>query len=199
MQKARRHPTKGLRPLVSTRFQVLFHSAVRGSFHLSFTVLVHYRSLESIQPYRMVPAGSHKASPTSRYSGYCQNIIAYAYGPITLYGSTFQKIQLHAYIHIAVLQPRNCLNNYGLGLSPFARHYLGNHFCFLFHQVLRCFSSLGWLLLRYLVFNEMGCPIRIFPDQRLFAPPRNFSQLITSFIAYESQGIHRVPLLTFCI
>ena len=42
MQKARRHPTKGLRPLVSAWFQGLFHSSVRGSFHLSLTVLVHY-------------------------------------------------------------------------------------------------------------------------------------------------------------
>ena len=47
MQKARRHP-KGLRPLVGVWFQVLFHSPVRGSFHLSLTVLVHYRSLRSI-------------------------------------------------------------------------------------------------------------------------------------------------------
>ena len=47
MQKARRHP-KGLRPLVSVWFQVLFHSLVQGSFHLSLTVLVHYRSLRSI-------------------------------------------------------------------------------------------------------------------------------------------------------
>ena len=48
MQKARRHPTRGLRPLVSEWFQVLFHSSIRGSFHLSFTVLVRYRSLGSI-------------------------------------------------------------------------------------------------------------------------------------------------------
>jgi len=27
----------------------------------------------------------------------------------------------------------------------FARHYLGNHYCFLFLPVLRCFSSRGWL------------------------------------------------------
>ena len=33
-----------LRPSVGTRFQVLFHSPSRGSFHLSLTVLVHYRS-----------------------------------------------------------------------------------------------------------------------------------------------------------
>ncbi len=48
MQKARRHPTKGLRPLVSVWFQDLFHSLIQGSFHLSLTVLVHYRSLRSI-------------------------------------------------------------------------------------------------------------------------------------------------------
>ena len=47
MQKARRHP-KGLRPLVGACFQELFHSSVRSAFHLSFTVLVHYRSLGSI-------------------------------------------------------------------------------------------------------------------------------------------------------
>ena len=47
MQKARRH-TCVLRPLVGARFQVLFHSSVRSAFHLSFTVLVHYRSLGSI-------------------------------------------------------------------------------------------------------------------------------------------------------
>ncbi len=45
--------------------------------------------------------------------------------------------------HVTVLQPRYCLNNIGLGFSPFARHYLGNHYCFLFLRVLRCFSSLG--------------------------------------------------------
>jgi hypothetical protein len=47
MQKARRHSYE-LRPLVGARFQVLFHSSIRSTFHLSFTVLVHYRSLGSI-------------------------------------------------------------------------------------------------------------------------------------------------------
>ena len=47
MQKARRH-TYVLRPLVGVRFQVLFQLSIRHAFHLSFTVLVHYRSLRSI-------------------------------------------------------------------------------------------------------------------------------------------------------
>ena len=37
-----------LPPFVGTWFQVLFHSLLKGSFHLSFTVLVHYRSPRSI-------------------------------------------------------------------------------------------------------------------------------------------------------
>ena len=48
MQKARCHSLKLLQPLVSVWFQELFHSVIHGSFHLSLTVLVHYRSLRSI-------------------------------------------------------------------------------------------------------------------------------------------------------
>ena len=48
MQKARRHMIYMLRPLVGTWFQELFHSPARGAFHLSLTVLVHYRSLTSV-------------------------------------------------------------------------------------------------------------------------------------------------------
>ena len=43
-----------------------------------------------------------------------------------------------------VLLPRKALPS-GLGCSAFARRYLRNHGCFLFLQLLRCFSSLGWL------------------------------------------------------
>ena len=49
------HYAKGTRsrvfplpPLVDAGFQDLFHSPRRGAFYLSLTVLVHYRSLESI-------------------------------------------------------------------------------------------------------------------------------------------------------
>ena len=48
-----------------------------------------------------------------------------------------------------------------------------------------------------LVFNQPGFPIRTFTDQRLFATPRNFSQLTTSFVASESLGIPRMPLFCF--
>jgi hypothetical protein len=44
LQKARRQGFTPLRPVVSIRFQILFHSPRRGSFHLSLTVLLRYRS-----------------------------------------------------------------------------------------------------------------------------------------------------------
>ena len=39
--------------------------------------------------------------------------------------------------------PAGSYHTSGLGFSPFARHYLGNRFCFLFLRVLRYFSSPG--------------------------------------------------------
>ena len=39
-----------------------------------------------------------------------------------------------------------------------------------------------------------GYPIRTSPDQRLLAAPRSLSQLATSFIAGQNQGIHRTAL-----
>ena len=52
--------------------------------------------------------------------------------------------------------------HYGLGCSLFARHYWGNHYCFLFLSLLRCFSSGGWLSDRSEchAFSVTGCPIR---------------------------------------
>ena len=43
---------------------------------------------------------------------------------------------------------------------------------------------------------HMGFPIRISTDQRLFAAPRSFSQLITSFIGDWCQGIRPALLVT---
>ena len=101
--------------------------------------------------------------------------------------------------HGSVPQPRTGRNPLGLGSAPFARRYLGYHFCFLFLGVLRCFSSPrsppayrpGDCL------RQSGCPVRTSADQWLLAPPRGFSQLAASFFASWSLGIHRPPLLSF--
>ncbi len=86
-------------------------------------------------------------------------------------------------------------------MSDFARHYYRNHFCFLFLQVLRWFTSLGLLVPDYVFigpyagFTSAGFPIRTSPDQSLLAAPRGLSQLATSFIAIVCQGIHHAPLV----
>ena len=68
MQKARCHQPKSAPTACKRMVSGSFHSLSQGSFHLSFTVLVHYRSLGSIQPYQMVLASSDKVSPASPYS-----------------------------------------------------------------------------------------------------------------------------------
>src|ERR1700759_5503608 len=52
-----------------------------------------------------------------------------------------------------------------------------------------CYGNHCWL----------GCPIRTPADQFLFADPRSFSQLTTSFFAFESLGIPHTPFLTSII
>ena len=39
-----------------------------------------------------------------------------------------------------------------------------------------------------------GCPIRRSAGRRVCAPHRGLSQLVTSFVGFQCQGIHRVPL-----
>ena len=99
--------------------------------------------------------------------------------------------------------PKN--KSFGLGSFPFARRYLGNRCFFLFLPLLRCFSSRRLPSITYgfsygyLSSSQAGFPIRISPDRRLFAPPRSFSQLVTSFFASESLGIPRTPFLNFLV
>ena len=51
------------------------------------------------------------------------------------------------------------------------------------------------LIIRYMESVHVGFPIRISADQCLFAAPRSFSQLVTSFFGSQCQGIHPVLFL----
>ena len=152
MQKARRHPQKGLRPLEGARFQGLFHSSDRGSFHLSLTVLVRYRSLGSVQPCGGGPADSRRIPRDPRYSGAVWHpVLHFAYGTVTLCGHAFLRVPLCIVSRAAggPTTPGAARDSPGLGFCAFARHYLRNRFYFLFLRVLRCFSSPGSLLANY--------------------------------------------------
>ena len=146
----------------------------------------------------MVPADSDRVSRAPPYSGLHPLGSAYAYGTITPFGPAFQRVRLRSPSVMVPLQPRRRRNGTGLGWSPFARRYSGNHCCFLLLRVLRCFSSPGLPPDEsgYRAFSSVGCPIRTPADRWVCAPPRGFSQLVASFIASGSLGIPRAPLIT---
>ena len=82
----------------------------------------------------------------------------------------------------------------GLGSSPVARRYWGNHVCFLFLRVLRCFSSPRTPCFRSdRSLHLPGCPIRTPVDHSLLAAPYGISSLGTSFVGTPPQGIHQRP------
>src|SRR5262245_4970341 len=70
LQKARHHPTKR-RALTDCKRTVSGTLSLpsRGTFHHSLTVLIRYRSLGSIQAYRVVPADSQQIPRARCYSG----------------------------------------------------------------------------------------------------------------------------------
>ena len=87
----------------------------------------------------------------------------FVHGPFTLFGETFQNLTLSINtFHIVAPQPQH--RSVGLGCSPFVRHYLGNHCCFLLLQVLRCFTSLSiaphtlWIQVQVTWVNQAGFP-----------------------------------------
>ena len=99
----------------------------------------------------------------------------------------------------AVLQPRPRLDADGLGIVPGRSPLLGESFLFSFPAGTKMFQfpALASRIAGWHPVRMPGCPIRISADQRPPAPPRGFSQLVTSFLASESLGIHRTPLSCF--
>ena len=96
LQKARgqacsRNASIALPQFVGTRFQVLFHSPRRGSFHLSLTVLVRYRSRQVFSLRRWspwIPTGFHVSRGTHEHS---QSLRPFVYRTVTVYGCSFQQ------------------------------------------------------------------------------------------------------------
>ena len=115
-----------LRPVVGVRFQVLFHSPCRGSFHLSVTVLVRYRLPNVFSLGRWsarVPTGFHVSRRTQDAR---QLSLNFTYGAVTLFGRPSQTVLLPSFNLLRVLQPQPDLQT-GLGFSAFARHYSRNN------------------------------------------------------------------------
>ena len=145
MQKARCHPTKGLQPLVSVWFQVLFSP----SYSECFSPFLHSTgSLSVSQEYLALPDGAGKFKRGVSDPALLRILplpSTFSYGALTLFGPVSHPVQICFGFDYVVLLPPTSRNWLGLGSCAFARHYLRNHCCFLLLQVLRCFSSLGLL------------------------------------------------------
>ena len=145
MQKARRHSTRLLRPLVGTWFQELFHSSIRSAFHLSFTVLFHYRSQGSIQPYGMVPADSDGISRAPPYSGYHKESTSFRLQDYHFLRFSFPANSTMIQFcnsYIMVLQPQSID---WFGLFPFRSPLLGKSIFLSFPPLTKMFQFSGLL------------------------------------------------------
>ena len=146
----------------------------------------------------MGPADSPRISRVLGYSGVHWASVRFRVPGCHRLWLRFPSYSANLFLAVAwILLPHSCRNTGGLGCSAFARHYWRNHCYFLFLRVLRCFSSPRWLTAWRYGHCWPGCPIRIFTGLGLFAPYRNFSQLITSFFASESLGIHHTPFIIY--
>ena len=123
--KARRqNDLSPLRPVVSTQFQILFHSPRRGSFHLSLTVLMRYRSSRVFSLGGWTPQ-IHTMLACIVLLRILAAAFSYAYGTLTLFGGTSQFLRLP--VSAAFASPTTPYAvAYGLGYSAFARHYSQN-------------------------------------------------------------------------
>ena len=150
----------------------------------------------------MVLLSSVKISRVPTYSGYCSLLQNFVYGGVTRFALPFQVIRLSIQIPSRSPYPTG-ITTRGLGSSDFARHYSRNHCCFLFLRVLRCFSSPGSPRIPMdsvydnTILLVLSSLIRISTDQRIFAPNRSFSQLVTSFFGAMYQGILRKPFVAW--
>ena len=128
--------------------------------------------------------------------------VSFVYRSFTFFAIPFQVSQLLTWVPHRGPYPRS-ISTAGLGCSTFARHYSQNHFCFLFLRVLRCFSSPGspritiYSLYDNTLLFVLSSLIRISTDLKIFAPPRSFSQLVTSFFGAMYQGILRKPFVAW--
>ena len=95
--------------------------------------------------------------------------------------------------------PRYASPHTGFGLFPVRSPLLGESFLFSLPRGTKMFQFPRFAspLCGDNGIKPLGCPIRKSTGQRIFAPHRGLSQLITSFIASVSQGIHHAPLTTF--
>jgi hypothetical protein len=121
LQKARRHPSWGLRLVVSTRFQVLFHSpsGVLFTFPSRYWFTIGRQGVFSLGRWSSrIPAGFHVSRGTQGPSRRGRN---FGYEAVTLYGGPFQDHFAYPFpLSLHVRRPTTPTGNARrFGLFPF--------------------------------------------------------------------------------
>ena len=143
----------------------------------------------------MVLAYSDRIPRVPPYSGYSLLLNNFTYGAFTLFRRAFQHCSVIVLNGLWSPSPQRYYYLW-FGLFRFRSPLLSESlFYFLFLRVIRCFSSPGSLHYTIYSCNDtitllmVSSLIRISTDHGLFATPRSFSQLITSFFGAMYQGI----------
>lgn len=172
-----------------------------GSFHLSLAVLY--------------AIGDWLVFRITRWSGCLQTRLHvsrltldttrrnfnFVYGAITLCCVAFQQLLLLILLPHCSPNPRS---KPGLSFSAFARRYWRNHTLFsfplateMFHFTRYFFVTL-WIHVTIIYISIYW--VSPFGNQRInrfLSAPRCFSQISTTFIVFQSQGIHHKLLVTY--
>ena len=129
--------------LVNTGFQVLFHSPPG----VLFTFPSQYYALSVTKEYLALRGGPRLFPQGSTCLVVLWILLAVIGFRVRGFHSlwlAFPKPFCYLFTLPSAVRTPDCTQS-GLGSFPFARRYLGNHFCFLFLRLLRCFSSPGSL------------------------------------------------------
>ena len=133
----------------------------------------------------MVPALSIKVSRVSMYSGFRLVNSSFAYGAFTLSGRLSQNLSARIVESIMRSEPRDArISVWPLSISLAATLEIEFSFSssgYLDVSVHRVPFHTLWIGVWIHEVAHVGFPIQISADRWIFAPPRSFSQLITSF------------------
>ena len=133
----------------------------------------------------MVPAHSIKVSRVSMYSGFRLVNSSFAYGAFTLSGRLSQNLSARIVESIMRSEPRSARTPvWPLSISLAATLEIDFSFSssgYLDVSVHRVPFHTLWIGVWIHEVAHVGFPIQISADRWIFAPPRSFSQLITSF------------------
>ena len=150
----------------------------------------------------MVPPASHKVSRVSWYSGYCRSVVSSDTRLLRTMEGSFHILFSSIDSHLFSPQPR-WTEVLRFGLFRFRSPLLTESRLISLPGPTEMFQFNPSSLVHLCIQCTMhGCSvhacfhIRKSPDQRIFAPPRGLSQLVTSFFGDWCQGIRPALLVT---